>query len=121
MKQNEDFYFKTADEVIAEADKVLATLKANDAENLLDDGCDNENAEQNARFCATEDAVDKAMKSMSLLEMRSGNVLDSAAMKNLWREVCAKHNGHDAALNEYNCVLDYYEGVKAMAEKAKKK
>jgi hypothetical protein len=42
-------------------------------------------------------------------------------MKNLWREVCAKHNSHDAALNEYNCVLDYYEGVKMMAEKVKKK
>ena len=120
MAKTDNFYFKTADEVLAEVNKVLATLKANGKENLLDDGCDNENAEQNARFCATEDAVDKAMKSMSLLEARSGNVLDSAAMKNLWREVCAKHNSHDAALNEYNCVLDYYEGVKMMAEKAKK-
>ena len=117
---NEIFYFKTADEVLAEVDKVLATLKANGVENLLDDGCDKENEEQNARFCAAGDAVDRAMKSMSLLEMRSGNVLDSSVMKNLWQEACAKHNSHDAWLNGYNRVLDYYEAVKKMAEKAKK-
>lgn len=117
---NEIFYFKTADEVLAEVDKVLATLKANGVENLLDDGCDNENEEQNARFCAAGDAVDEAMKSMSLLEMRSGNVLDTSTMKNLWQEVCAKHNSHDAWLNGYNRVLDYYEAVKKMADKVKK-
>jgi len=115
MNEN-NFYFNTADEVLAEVNKVLATLKANGAENLLDDGCDNENAEQNGRFCATQDAVNQAMKQMSLLEMRAGKVLDSKKMKQVWHEVCVKHNSHDAWLNEYNCVLDYYESVKKMAE-----
>ena len=118
MNEN-SFYFETTADVLAEVNKVLATLKANGAENLLDDGCDNEDAEQNGRFCATQDAVNQAMKQMSLLEMRAGNVLDSSAMKILWQEVCAKHNSHDAWLNGYNRVLDYYESVKMMAEKVK--
>lgn len=115
------FYFNTADEVLAEVDKVLATLKANGAENLLDDGCDQEDAEQNGRFCATQDAVNQAMKQISLLEMRAGKVLDSKKMKQAWHEVCAKNNFHDAWLEEYYCVLDYYEAVKKMAEDVKNK
>ena len=114
------FYFHNTDEVLAEVNKVLATLKANSAENLLDDGCDNENADQNGRFCATQDAVDQAMKQILLLEIRARKILDSKKMKQVWHEVRNKNNGHDTWLNEYNCVLDYYETVKQMAENKKK-
>lgn len=115
------FYFNNADEVLTEVNKVLATLKANSAEDLLDDGCDNENAAQNGRFCATQDAVDQAMKQILLLETRANKILDSKKMKQVWHEVCDKNNSHDTWLNEYNCVLDYYKTIKQMAENKKKK
>ena len=121
VKESKDFhneiishylFFKTKQEVDEYCDEQLAKLKAMNCADALDDGCDNENADQNRRFCDFTGTTRRMVETLGMFEGRASKVIDREKTRQMWREAVNETRNCDEWLWDYEALLKYFTNIK---------
>ncbi len=108
------FFFETKQQVSDYCDAQLKALNTMNCEDALDDGCDNENAEQNSRFYNFIETTEQMVCTLGSFEFKSSKVLDSKKMKQVWCEAVSRTSKCDEWLHDYEALMLYFENIKKM-------
>ena len=110
----DNFYFTSKQQIADYCDEQLAKLKAMNCEDALDDGCDNENADQNRRFCDFTRTAEQMVQELGMFEFKASKVLDREKMKHVWCEAVSNNSKVDEYLRDYYYLVDYYTNIKKL-------
>ena len=113
MKTTE-FYFENKKQVEDYCNEQIAVLNSMKCEDALNDGCDNENANQNALFSIFMQKVERMESTLGLFEFRSSKVLDGEKMKQVWNDAVSQTSKCDDWLKSYESLIVYFTNIKKM-------